>query len=144
MTNQSGFSEFEKQAMKERALELRKEQENKRSKKNPEADVLEAIAAMPTESALIAAKIHALVEELVPGTKCKTWYGMPAYMNDAGKIVMFFKEAEKYESRYCTLGFDDAAQLDDTDMWATSYALVAWNEVVADKVKGLISTAFGV
>lgn len=144
MTKQSVFSEFEKQAMKERALELRKEQENKRSKKNPEADVLEAIAAMPAESALIAANIHALVSEIVPGTKCKTWYGMPAYLNDAGKVVMFFKEAGKYDSRYCTLGFEDAAQLDTADMWATSYALIDWNDTVSNKVKGLISTAFGV
>lgn len=139
----SGFSDFEKEAMRERALELRREQANKRSKKNPEADVLEAIAAMDANSAELGANIHALVQELAPELKAKTWYGMPAYANDDGKVVLFFKDAAKFKSRFCTLGFEDAAQLDDGAIWATSYALLKWNASVEKQVRALITKAAG-
>ncbi|MBM7617183.1 uncharacterized protein YdhG (YjbR/CyaY superfamily) [Weissella uvarum] len=144
MVEASGFSDFEKQAMKDRALELRREQENKRSKKNPEADVLEAIAEMPSESAYLAAKIHALVYQIVPEVKCKTWYGMPAYLNSDGKVVVFFQDGVKYQSRYCTLGFQDAAQLDDGAFWPTGYALTDWNDAIEQQITQLIKKAFAV
>ncbi len=141
MVEQSGFSDFEKQAMKERAAELRREQANKRSKKNPEADLLEKIAEMPDDEAFIAAKLHDLVREIAPELQPKTWYSMPAYANADGKVVLFFQPATKFQSRYNTIGFNDAAQLDDGAMWPTSFAVTAWQEDVANQVSTLIKRA---
>ena len=141
MTDKISFSAFEKRALKERAAELRREQENKRSKKNPEADALELIAQMAPESAYMAAKIHDLVHELAPRLHAKTWYGMPAYANDDNKIVLFFQDKDKFESRYSTLGFEQYARLDDGDMWPTAFALARWNDDVEKQVRAVITKA---
>jgi uncharacterized protein YdhG (YjbR/CyaY superfamily) len=143
MAERSGFSDFEKQAMKDRAEELRREQANKRSKKNPEADLLEKIAEMPDAEAYIAAKLHDLVKEVAPELQAKTWYSMPAYANPDNQVVIFFQAATKFQARYNTLGFQDAAQLDDGALWPTSFALTEWNDKVADQVKHLIAKALG-
>jgi uncharacterized protein YdhG (YjbR/CyaY superfamily) len=143
MAEQSGFSDFEKQAMKERAEELRREQANKRSKKNPEADLLEKIAEMPDDEAYIAAQLHELISDIAPELQPKTWYSMPAYANADNQVVIFFQAATKFQARYNTLGFQDAARLDDGAMWPTAFALTSWDANVAERVKALVLQAIG-
>ena len=116
MTDKNTFSDFEREAMKERAEELRKT-------KNTEADVLDKISEMPADEAKIAIEIHQLVKEIAPALKPKTWYAMPAYANDNGKVVLFFQPATKFKARYSTLGFNDTATLDDGDFWPTAFAV---------------------
>lgn len=141
MAEKSGFSDEEKMAMSERAAELRREQEGKRSKKQPESDVLEAIAQMSNESAEIAINIHKLVAELAPQLNAKTYYGMPAYANKDGKVVLFFQSKDKFKTRYSTLGFNDLAQLDDGDMWPTAFGILNWSDNVETKIRELIVKA---
>lgn len=139
----SGFSDFEKEAMKERAAELRKEQANKRSKKNPEADVLERIAAMDDQDSFLASKLHTLVRAVAPELGMKTWYGMPAYTNAAGKVVLHFSDAGKFKTRYSTVNFSDAAQLDQGAMWPIGFALTEWTPAIEAQLKTLILKALG-
>ncbi|TYC47861.1 hypothetical protein ESZ50_10935 [Weissella muntiaci] len=141
MAEKSGFSDEEKLAMSERAAELRREQEGKRSKKQPEADVLEAISQMSNESAEIALNIHNLVTELTPQLSAKTYYGMPAYANKDGKVVLFFQSKDKFKTRYSTLGFNDLAQLDDGDMWPTAFGILNWSKKVESKIRELLAKA---
>ena len=108
----------EKAAMRE----LVKERKAARGKVDGEADVLAKIAEMPPADRDMAERIHALVKTNAPSLASRTWYGMPAYTKD-GKVVCFFKAASKFEGRYATFGFEDEANLDDGEMWPTSYAL---------------------
>ncbi len=131
------FSAEERAAMKERAAELRKQKKGA----DAEADVLAKIAEMGDADRVIAERLHALVKEVVPGVPSKTWYGFPAYLK--GKdIVMFYQPASRFGARYGTLGFDDTANLDDGDVWPTSYALSTWNDSVEATVRALIAKAF--
>src|SRR5687768_3055684 len=114
-----GFSDFERQAMRERALELKAEA----NKAGGESAVMAAIAKMPEPDRSMAKKIHALVKAAAPALTPKTWYGMPAYANKDGKVVCFFQSGQKYKSRYCTFGFQDAAHLDEGAMWPASFAI---------------------
>lgn len=133
-----GFSDEERAAMKERAQELKK---SKRAKKGDGlADVLAKIAEMPDSDRALAEWIHKIVTESAPELEVKTWYGFPAYAK-GGKIICFFKPAEKYKSRYCTLGFEDLANLDDGSMWATSYALTAVDEANSTQIAALVKKA---
>lgn len=132
-----GFSDFEKKAMKERAAELRAQ----RGKKDGEADVLEKISEMPEADGEIAQAIHDLAKEHAPELKPKTWYSMPAYANADNKIVFFFQGAAKFETRYPTLGFNDAANLDDGDMWPVGYAITKLTPAVEKKITALIKKA---
>lgn len=137
--SKQGFSEFEKQAMKERAQELRRDASQK---KNPLADLLEKIAAMPEDEAYLAAQLHELVQQNAPPQlQPKTWYGMPAYANQEGKVVLFFQPATKFKARYSTLGFNDSALLDMGKMWPTAYALCSWDADIARQVAVLIRKA---
>lgn len=132
-----GFSAEERKAMRERAAEL------KAAKKGAEAeaDVLAKIAEMDDADRAIAEGLHALVKDLMPDVACKTWYGFPSYLK--GKdIVVFYQPAAKFGTRYGTLGFNDAASLDDGDAWPTAYALTTWNADVESQVKALVSKAF--
>lgn len=140
-TSSDGFSADERAAMKQRAAELRAE--GKKGAKQAEAlqAVLDSIAAMAPEDRAIAERTHATVMSTAPGLSPKTWYGMPAYANDEGKVVVFFKDAGKFKTRYSTLGFEEAANLDDGPMWATSYALTAWTPAVEKKVVELVKAA---
>lgn len=120
-----GFTAEEKAAMKERAKEAKAESRRlSKQEKAAEAEraVLEKIAEMPDADRVLAEKIHEVVKANAPGLAPKTWYGMPAYAAD-GKIVCFFQSAAKFDARYATLGFDQAANLDDGAMWPTSFAL---------------------
>jgi uncharacterized protein YdhG (YjbR/CyaY superfamily) len=132
-----GFSADEKAAMKERAKELKAAA----NKEEAERDVLEKIAEMPESDRVIAERIHAIVKANAPELSPKTWYGMPAYANKDGKIVCFFTAADKFKSRYATLGFNDDANLDEGHMWPTAYALTELTAAEEAKIAALVKKA---
>jgi uncharacterized protein YdhG (YjbR/CyaY superfamily) len=138
-----GFTAEERAAMKERAQELKAEsRRGKRSgKTDGESDVLAKIAEMPEPDRVMAERLHALVKAAAPDLSPKTWYGMPAYANQAGKVVCFFKSADKFKSRYATFGFEEDANLDDGTMWPTSFALTALSAEDEAKIGALVRKA---
>jgi uncharacterized protein YdhG (YjbR/CyaY superfamily) len=138
-----GFSADERAAMKERAAELRAEGRKGAKKADGLEAVLAAIAAMAPENRVLAERVHAVVTATAPQLSPKTWYGMPAYADDDGKVVVFFQDAGKFKYRYSTLGFQEAAALDDGDMWPVSYALVRWTPAVEKRVVALVRSAVG-
>lgn len=140
-TTTEGFSDAERAAMKERAAELRAEGKKGAKKADGLQQVLDAFEKMSDEDRALAERVHASVSENAPHLQPKTWYGMPAYADQDGKVVVFFKNAGKFKERYSILGFESAAQLDDGPMWPTAYALTAWNDDVADRVAELVRTA---
>ncbi len=126
-----GFTEEERAAMKERSRELKAAARANKDRAEGEGDVLAKIAEMPKADRAIAERLHALIKASAPALSPRTWYGMPAYAND-GKVVCFFKSAEKFKERYATLGFNDKANLDEGAMWPTTFAL---NELTAAEEK---------
>ena len=140
-TDSDGFSAEERAAMKERAAELRAEGKKGDRKADGLQAVLDRIAAMAPEDRALAERVHVTVTATAPGLSPKTWYGMPAYANADGKIVVFFQDAGKFSYRYSTLGFQDVANLDDGDMWPVSYALHQWSPLVEKKVVELVKAA---
>jgi uncharacterized protein YdhG (YjbR/CyaY superfamily) len=136
-----GFSAAERAAMQARAAELRAEGKKGAKKADDLQALLDAIAKMTPADRVLAERVHATVSAAAPGLSPKTWYGMPAYANADGKIVVAFKNAGKFNLRYSTLEFQDAAHLDDGDIWAVSYALHTWNAAVEKKVAALLRTA---
>src|SRR5512139_2421103 len=132
-----GFSAEEKAAMKERAKELKAEA----NKANGENAVLAAIAAMQEPDRSMAKRIHEIVKASAPALAPKTWYGMPAYANQDGKVVCFFQSGHKYGSRYSTFGFQDAANLDEGAMWPASFALKELTSADAAKISALVKKA---
>jgi uncharacterized protein YdhG (YjbR/CyaY superfamily) len=136
-----GFSEAERAAMKERAQELKSQGRSGQKKAENERAVLDAIAEMPDDDRALAERIHALVSANAPKLLPKTWYGMPAYANEDGKVVCFFKAATKFEGRFAVLGFEDAAELDDGSMWPVVFAIVEWTPAVEKKIASLVKTA---
>ena len=138
-----GFSEVERAAMKERAAELRAEKGGKKAAAALD-DLLKSIAAMPDEQRVIAERVHVLVTEVAPDLRPKTWYGQPAWANADGKVVVFFHSAAKYGTRYNTLGFDEAANLDEGVMWPTSFAITGPLDKAAEKeIADLVRRAAG-
>jgi len=103
--------------------------------------VLDRIAQMAPDDRVLAERVHATVTTAAPDLMPKTWYGMPAYADEKGKVVIFFQDAGKFEYRYSTLGFQDTARIDDGDMWPVSYALTKWTPAVEKKVAGLVRAA---
>jgi uncharacterized protein YdhG (YjbR/CyaY superfamily) len=140
-TGSDGFSAEERAAMKERAAELRAEGKKGDKKADGLQAVLDRIADMAPEDRALAERVHVTVSATAPELSPKTWYGMPAYANADGKVVVFFQDAGKFSYRYCTLGFQDAANLDDGDLWPVSYALRAWSPQVEKKVVELVTAA---
>ncbi len=136
-----GFSAEERAAMKERAAELRAEGKKGAKKADGLQAVLEAIAKMAPDDRALAERVHVAVTTTAPGLSPKTWYGMPAYANADEKVVVFFQDSGKFKYRYSTLGFMEAAHLDDGDMWPVSYALAQWSPAVEKKVTGLVQAA---
>ena len=136
-----GFSAQERAAMKERAAELRAEGKKGAKRADGLQAVLDAIEEMAPEDRALAERVHVTVTTNAPALTPKTWYGMPAYANADGKVVVFFQNAGKFNYRYSTLGFQDAANLDDDDMWAVSYALLKWSPVVEKNVVELVKAA---
>ena len=136
-----GFSAEERAAMKERAAELRAEGKQGAKKADGLQEVLAKIAEMGSTDRALAERVHMTVTANAPELSPKTWNGMPAYANADGKVVVFFKDAGKFKYRYSTLGFQDAANLDDGDIWAVSYALMRWSPAVEKKVAALVKAA---
>lgn len=137
------FSDFEQKAMRERALELKAEAKMSKSRAEGEKAIMAKISDMPEPDKSMATKIHEIVTKNAPMLMPKTWYGMPAYANKDGKVVCFFQSGAKYESRYCTFGFQDSAHLDDGNMWPASFALVnitaAEEKLIAELVKKAVA-----
>ena len=135
-----GFTDDERAAMKERAKELKAEARRGKDRAAGESDLLAKIAEMPKADRVMAERVHAIVTASAPALSPKTWYGMPAYAND-GKVVCFFQSAEKFKSRYATLGFSDAANLDEGAMWPTSFALKELTAADEKRIAALVKKA---
>ena len=140
-TESGGFSAEERAAMKKRAAELRAEGKKGAKKADGLQAVLDSIAAMAPEDRALAERVHVTVTASAPDLSPRTWYGMPAYADTDGKIVVFFQDSGKFKYRYSTLGFQDAANLDDGDLWPVSYALQHWSPVVEARVVELVKAA---
>ncbi|MDB5538758.1 MAG: hypothetical protein JWQ89_485 [Devosia sp.] len=131
-----GFTAEEKAAMKERAKEMKRNA----SAAEDEQAVLDKIATMPDADRVMAERIHALVKATAPDLTAKLWYGMPAYYKD-GKSICFFQDANKFKARYATFGFNEAARLDDGNMWPTSYALLRLTAADEKRIAELVKQA---
>jgi uncharacterized protein YdhG (YjbR/CyaY superfamily) len=140
-TGSDGFSAEERAAMKERAAELRAEGKKGAKKADGVQAVLDAIGKMAPDDRALAERVHVAVTATAPDLLPKTWYGMPAYADEDGKVVVFFQDSGKFGYRFSTLGFQDAANLDDGDLWPTSYALMGWSLAVEKKVVALVKKA---
>ena len=136
----TGFTAEERAAMKERAKELKAEARGKKAKEEGERDVLAKIAEMPKGDRAMAKRIHALVKDVAPDLAPRTWYGMPAYAKD-GKVLCFFTPASKFKERYSTLGFNEKANLDQGNMWPTSFALKQLTAAEEKKIGTLVKKA---
>ena len=135
------FSAEEKAAMRAAVAEAKRAKQADAAAAEAAA-VDEAIAAMPPADRALAQKVHDLVLAAAPGVGTRTWYGMPAYTVE-GKVVVFFKPAEKFKSRYCTLGFEDAAALDDGTFWPTSYAIQGIGAAEEKAITAMVKKAVG-
>ncbi|HSE08835.1 MAG TPA: hypothetical protein VLB29_09220 [Nocardioidaceae bacterium] len=140
-TESEGFSAEERAAMKERAAELRAEGRKGAKKADGLQAVLDRIAEMAPEDRALAERVHMTVTANAPELSPKTWYGMPAYADADGKVVVFFQDSGKFNYRYSTLGFQDTANLDDGDLWPVSYALRQWSPEVEKKIVELVKAA---
>ena len=135
-----GFSDDERAAMKARAQELKAEARANKDREAGERDVKAAIAAMKGKDRAMATRLHEIITEVAPDLWPKTWYGFPAYAKD-GKVVCFFKSAAKFKSRYATLGFEEAANLDAGTMWTTSFALMDLTAADEKKIAAMVKKA---
>ena len=140
-TKSDGFSAEERAAMKERAEELRAEGKKGAKKADGLQTLLDHIAEMAPADRELAERVHVTVTATAPDLSPKTWYGMPAYADEDGKVVVFFQDSGKFNYRYSTLGFQDAANLDDGDIWPVSYALMRWSPAAEKKVVQLVTAA---
>ena len=137
-----GFTDEERAAMKDRARELKAEARRgpRAGTTDGESDVLAKIAEMPEPDRAMARRLHAIIKASTPAHSPKTWYGMPAYARD-GKVVCFFQSAQKFKSRYGTLGFSDVANLDAGAMWPTSFALKELTAAEEARIGALVKKA---
>ncbi|HWQ15476.1 MAG TPA: DUF1801 domain-containing protein [Roseiflexaceae bacterium] len=136
-----GFSDEERAAMKERARELKAEARANKSRAEGESDVLAKIAEMPEPDRAMASRLHEIIKASAPALSPKTWYGMPAYANKDGKVVCYFTAASKFNSRYATFGFNDDANLDEGNMWPTSFALKELTAAEEERISALVKKA---
>jgi uncharacterized protein YdhG (YjbR/CyaY superfamily) len=135
------FSDDERAAMKSRAQELKAEARANKDKAEGESAVLAAIAAMREADRAMAERLHAIIKASAPALSPKTWYGMPAYANKDGKVVCFFQAAQKFKTRYATLGFSDDANLDEGAMWPTAFALTKLTPSDEARIGALVKKA---
>jgi uncharacterized protein YdhG (YjbR/CyaY superfamily) len=135
-----GFTDDEREAMKARAQELKAEARESKDRAEGEKAVVAAINAMKEPDRAMARRLHALITDSAPALSPKTWYGMPAYAAD-GNVVCFFQSAQKFKTRYATLGFSDKAKLDDGAMWATGFALKQLNAETEARIRTLLKKA---
>jgi uncharacterized protein YdhG (YjbR/CyaY superfamily) len=131
---QEGFTAEEKAAMRARAKELK-------SKEDGESAVLAALAKMSEKDRALGKRVHAIVKESAPDLTPKTWYGMPAYANKDGKVVVFFRDAGKFKERYAMLGFNDTANLDDGAVWPIAFALQKLTKADEARIAKLVKQA---
>ena len=132
-----GFTDEEKAAMKARAQELKAEA----NKAEGENAVLAAIAAMKEPDRAMAKRLHVIIKDSAPALSPKTWYGMPAYADRDGKVVCFFQSAQKFNTRYATLGFSDTANLDEGNLWPSAFALKELTAAEEAKISALVKKA---
>jgi hypothetical protein len=137
-TKGKGFTDEERAAMRERSRELKAA---RAGKADGESDVLAKIAEMAEPDRTMAGRLHELVKASAPDLSPRTWYGMPAYANKDGKVVCFFQSAQKFKTRYATLGFSDRANLDDGAMWPTAYALKELTAADEARIRALVEKA---
>ena len=126
-----------KEAVRERRARSRAGRED------GEHDVLEKIAGMDAADRAKAQRLHAIMKTHAPNLTPRTWYGMPAYANAEGEVVCFFRDARKFKTRYATLGFSDAAKLDEGHMWPTDFALTELTDAEAARIVALVQRAVG-
>ena len=136
-----GFTDEERGAMQERAKELKAEARRGAARADGERDVLAKIAEMPEPDRAMGERLHALIKASAPSLSPRTWYGMPAYANEDGKIVCFFQSADKFKARYATFGFNDSAHLDNGAMWPTSFALTKLTAADEARIGALVKKA---
>ncbi|MEV0651064.1 DUF1801 domain-containing protein [Phytomonospora sp. NPDC050363] len=134
------FSTEERDAMKDRARELKEEARRDKSKASGDKSVRAKIAKMRETDRTIAERLHDIITDNAPDLTAKLWYGMPAYTKD-GKVVCFFQSAQKFKTRYATLGFSDQAKLDDGDLWGTYFAIPRLGEAEAERIAKLVRRA---
>jgi uncharacterized protein YdhG (YjbR/CyaY superfamily) len=137
----SGWTAEERAAMQEHAAELRAEGKKGAKKADGLQAVMDSIAKMAPEDRALAERVHLTVTATAPDLAPKTWYGMPAYANAEGKVVVFFQNAGKFKYRYSTVGFQDEAHLDDGDLWPVAFALTAWTSTVEKQLVTLVEKA---
>ncbi|SFN50049.1 Uncharacterized conserved protein YdhG, YjbR/CyaY-like superfamily, DUF1801 family [Streptomyces sp. cf124] len=145
MTNTfEGFTAEEREAMKEHARDLKTSARRgaRATEADAESDVLAKIVAMEDADRVIAERLHRIVAEAAPGLSPKLWYGMPAYARN-GKVVCFFQSAQKFRTRYATLGFSDQAHLDEGTLWPTTYALTELTAETEARIGELVRRAAG-
>lgn len=136
-----GLSKEEREAVKQRAKELREQEKAGKNRAAGEKAVLEAIAVLEPEDKVLAEGLYAVVSEVAPDLVPKTYYGMPGFANADGKIVVFLQPALKFKTRYATIGFEDRAHLDDGDLWPVAFAVRAWTPAVEKTVTDLVRRA---
>src|SRR3954452_4061194 len=136
-----GSSAEERAAMKPHADELRAAGKKGAKKADGLQQLLDAIQKMGPDDRALAERVHVAVTKTAPDLTPKTWYGMPAYADEDGKVVVFFQDSGKFKYKYSTLGFQDSANLDDGDMWPVSYALKKWSPAVEKTVAELVRAA---
>ncbi|GAC1376793.1 MAG: DUF1801 domain-containing protein [Ktedonobacteraceae bacterium] len=135
-----GFTDEERAAMKEHAKELKAEARANQNKTDGESDVLAKIAEMPEPERAMATRLHEIIKASAPSLSPKLWYGMPAYARD-GNVVCFFQSAQKFKTRYATLGFSDKANIDEGTMWPTSFALTELTAAAEARISALVKSA---
>jgi uncharacterized protein YdhG (YjbR/CyaY superfamily) len=140
-TTSKGFTDAERAAMKERAKELRAEERWNKDKAAGEKDVLAKIAEMKGSDRTLATRLHEIVKANAPDLSPRTWYGMPAYANKDGKVVCYFKSAQKFKERFATFGFNDAAKLDEGVMWPVVFGLKELTAAEESKIAALVKKA---
>ncbi len=139
-TSSKGWTAEERAAMRERAKEMKAEERANKDRAAGEADLRAKIAGMPEADQVMAERIHQIVSEVAPELAPRTWYGMPAYARD-GKVLCFFTPAAKFKERYATFGFNAEANLDEGNMWPTSWALTKLTDGDAKKIGDLVKKA---
>ena len=141
-TSSGVLTKEELAALKETVKERKAEARADKDKAQGERDVLAKIAEMPASDRVMAERIHTIVKASAPDLSPKTWYGMPAYARD-GKIVCFFQAADKFKARYATFGFNEDANIDEGNMWPTSWALTKLTAADEAKIAALVKKAVG-
>jgi len=139
----AGLSKEEREAVKQRAKELREQEKAGKNRAAGEKSVLEAIAQLEADDQALAEGLYRVVTDVAPHLVPKTYYGMPGFANSDGKMVLFIQAAKKFNTRYATIGFEDKANLDDGDLWPVAYAVRNWTPAVEQKVTELVRKAVG-